>query len=240
MVWSKRVTGLRMMVYVDRKCEQVRTSACTPATLKREKTTRTISRKQRAPTLQTVGCCKLGERLRGWARWSMRVDYDARSFLSFLVYASAAWLASIAPSTPRRSAIRSTLWKSAYLFCRPAQRTDIIWSVETPLICARRPQTCMIVGRYQPCHPWSRPQAPEPPETDPEVKLGAVVLSPGGALFLRLSLEFGCTLWLLEREDQNPVGSTACLGKLVVSPRNTSAPLSNTASARLLDVLDDK
>lgn len=178
MVWSKRVTGLRLMVYVDRKCEQQRTSACTPATSKREKTTRTISRKQRAPTLQTVGCCKLGERLRGWARWSMRVDYDARSFLSFLVYASAAWLASIAPSTPRRSAIKIHPLEIRVSPCRPAQQTDIIWSVETPLICARRPQTCMIVGRYQPCHPRSRPWAPALPETDPEVKLGAVGLPP--------------------------------------------------------------
>lgn len=146
---------MRMIVYVDRKCKQQRTSACSPATSKREKTARTISRKQRAPTLQTVGCCELGDRLRGWARWSWRIDYDARSFLSFLVYASAAWLALTAPSGNPRSAIRSTLWKSAYLSRRAARRTDIIWSVETPLICARRPQTCMMVGRYQPASPAS-------------------------------------------------------------------------------------
>ena len=58
---------MRVMVYVNRKCKQQRTSACSPATSKKERDGQDISRKQRDPTLQTVGCCELDGHLRGWA-----------------------------------------------------------------------------------------------------------------------------------------------------------------------------
>lgn len=153
MVWSKRATGMRLIVYVDRKCKQQRTSACSPATSKEREDKQDNFKEAEDANPANCGLRGLGEHLRGWARWSWRIDYDARSFLSFLVYASAAWLALTAPSGPPRSAIRSTLWKSAYLSRRAARQTDIIWSVETPLICARRPQIRMMVGRYQPALP---------------------------------------------------------------------------------------
>lgn len=118
----KRVTGMRMMVYVDRKCKQQRTSACSPATSKREQTTRTFQGSRGSqPCKQWVAASWVSVS-GGGPGWRTRIDYDARSFLSFLVYASAAWLALIAPSSPPRSAIRSTLWKSAYLLVGPRNK----------------------------------------------------------------------------------------------------------------------
>jgi hypothetical protein len=129
----------------------------------------------------------------GGSRWSLRIDYDARSFSklswSCLFTQTAAWLAAIAPSSHQRSAIKIHPLGIRVSPCRPAHKTDIIWSIETPLICARCTQTRWSVDP-SPASPGPDQELNGLTETDPEVKLNTVALFPGGSSHIRLIVEF--------------------------------------------------